>query len=56
MAKMTQKQDDAYDKAHGIKEDSAKDKRMDAKVGVGQAGRKPGQTGRRGSQGSKGKR
>ena len=34
MAKMTQKQDDAYDKKHGIKEGSKRDVKQDKKFGV----------------------
>ena len=30
----TEKQDKAYDKARGIKEDSARDKKLDKKFGV----------------------
>lgn len=32
--KMTKKQDDAYDKKNGIKENSKKDKKLDKKRGV----------------------
>ena len=34
MKKWTQKRDDAYDKKHGIKENSKKDKALDKKRGL----------------------
>lgn len=37
---MTEKQDAAYDKKHGIKEDSKRDKAQDKKMGVGPAKKK----------------